>query len=120
MKKDYTNLTSEEKRKYDTINLNKGLFFKMSRLATRGTIINFTNYMQTDYLRTYVPTTHVHTCIHRYTYVHSCMHRGGGGGGDYIYFSDTDVPRENQRRAQSRGRFSHKLPTQIRGKSYML
>ena len=44
----------------------------------------------------------------------------GGGGGDYIYFSDTDVPRENQRRAQSRGRFSHKLPTQIRGKSYML
>ena len=45
---------------------------------------------------------------------------GEGGGGDYIYFSDTDVPRENQRRAQSRGRFSHKLPTQIRGKSYML
>ena len=45
---------------------------------------------------------------------------GGGGGWDYIYFSDTDVPRENQRRAQSRGRFSHKLPTQIRGKSYML
>ena len=44
----------------------------------------------------------------------------GGGGDDYIYFSDTDVPRENQRRAQSRGRFSHKLPTQIRGKSYML
>ena len=45
---------------------------------------------------------------------------GGGGGGDYIYFSDTDVPRENQRRAQNRARFSHKLPTQIRGKSYML
>ena len=45
---------------------------------------------------------------------------GGGGGGDYIYFSDTDVPRENQRRAQSRSRFPHKLPTQIRGKSYML
>ena len=43
-----------------------------------------------------------------------------GGGDDYIYSSDTDVPRENQRRAQSRGRFSHKLPTQIRGKSYML
>ena len=33
------------------------------------------------------------------------------------YFSDTDVPRENQRRAQSRGRFSRKLPTRIRGKS---
>ena len=24
-----------------------------------------------------------------------------GGGGDYIYFPDTDVPRENQRRAQT-------------------
>ena len=48
------------------------------------------------------------------------LSREGGGGGDYIYFSDTDVPREKQRRAQSRGRFSHKLPTQIRGKSYML
>ena len=37
-----------------------------------------------------------------------------GAGGDNIYFSDTDVPRENKRRAQSRGRFSE-LSTQSRG-----
>ena len=59
-------------------------------------------------------------CYTKLALILAVQSEGGGGGGDYVYFSDTDVPRENQMRAQSLGRFSHKLPTQIRGKSYML
>ena len=45
---------------------------------------------------------------------------GGGGGVTTYIFLIRMYPVKTKGEPKSRGRFSHKLPTQIRGKSYML